>query len=287
LVALATAYSLFSDHIPALKYIEEAIKLSKEYQLWHVYTYSVYMKTVLLTNGAGDWNTPDWIETVKKALAISIEHGYDYEIFQLHFIMAGILSAKGKFEEARPHSETASEMAGKIDNPYRSGEVLRAQSILATLQGDNDQAEKALRHAIDNFAAINFQRFLLVSQSDLAHLLRRTGRIEEALEIYRETIVKWQEHANIPALAHQLESFAFVAIARGQHEPAARLLGKARKTRKKVGAESTNNFEIEELNSAMEQLTEALGETERDRLMREGEKMSLDEATAFALAEVS
>ena len=86
-------------------------------------------------------------------------------------------------------------------------------------------------------------------------------------------------------MAHQLESFAFIAIAREQHEHAAKLLGAASEARQKLNSLSEDPQEIAELARAMEQLTAAIGEGDRDKVMDEGRKMSLDEAVVLALAE--
>lgn len=137
--------------------------------------------------------------------------------------------------------------------------------------------------AIDDFRAINDQRNVLHSNSDLAHLFRRTGNIQEALPLYRETILRWQEEGSLPAVAHQLECFAYMAMIVGDHAHAARLLGRANATREELSAHSTDPLEIAEMEQAMTQLAEALGQTERDRLMAQGAQSSLDQAVTLAL----
>ena len=71
---------------------------------------------------------------------------------------------------------------------------------------------------------------------------------------------------------------------REQYKQAARLLGAAQNARQRLNAFSTDQQELADLNQAMAQLADALGDDERDRVMAEGEKMSLDEAVAFATA---
>ena len=287
LIALATTFSFFSDHIPALKYIEEALQLSeKTGQLRH-FVYSVIMKTIIFANGAGSYNTSEWVEKIKSALRIASEQNFEFELAQMNFVMAGIHIAQGNFEKAKPYFYTAQEMTKRIDNPYRNGEILRFRATIAYLQGNYQEAEKDIRKAIDNFRAINYQRFILISQSDLAHFLRRQGRLDEAIEIYRDTLPRWQEHSNLPALAHQLECFAFIGVILGKHYFAARLIGKAKKLRASMSAETTIEREIQEMDQAMEKITETLGEAERDRLIHEGGEISLDDAIQLALEEIT
>ena len=189
-------------------------------------------------------------------------------------------------DQSMTYYEEGERISKKSKNPFRDGEVYRIAAAMAFIKKDYRAAENALHQAIDIFTEINDQRFLLVTKSDLAHFYRRTDQWDKAISLYQETLSKWQEHGNIPALAHQLECFAFIAIYQGNFEHAARLLGKAREMRKGVHAESTNAVEIAELRQALEQLNEALGESERERLMRAGEGLSMDEAVASALAEI-
>ena len=63
--------------------------------------------------------------------------------------------------------------------------------------------------------------------SELAHVLRREGRLDEAESEYRETIRGWQLSGNDGAVANQLECFGYLAIARGVPVRAAKLFGAA------------------------------------------------------------
>ena len=283
LIGLATVYSIYSDHPPAMKLINEAFQLSETHQLWRHHVRAIIMKTVVLANGAGTPTTPEWLQQIEKALALTIEHNYEVERAYLEYLMAYVHAWANEFEKAMPYYKKALELSAEINNPFLNGEVYRAQAQLAILQGDLDLAAEAFQKASDNFSAINDKRFALISQSDKAHILRRAGRIEDAIPIYREAILKWQEQTNVAALAHQLECFAFMAISKGQYETAAKMLGKARETRLTQASENTNELEIEELAQALDKLAEELGEAGRDTSMQEGENFSLDEAVRFAL----
>jgi hypothetical protein len=52
-------------------------------------------------------------------------------------------------------------------------------------------------------------------RSELGHALRRDGRLDEAEAVYRQSIHGWQRTGNRGAVANQVESFALVALARG------------------------------------------------------------------------
>ncbi len=87
-------------------------------------------------------------------------------------------------------------------------------------------------------------------------------------------------------MAHQLECFAYIAIARDRPAHAARLLGAAGQAREALHRPIEAPNEVAELEQALAQLAGALGEAERERLLAEGRRLSLDEAVLVALGEV-
>ncbi len=162
--------------------------------------------------------------------------------------------------------------------------VAHAQMAMATQ--DMIQAEEYLLLASDTYGKLGDQRMAATTRSMLAHIYRNAGRLDEALDLYRQTILAWQEQGHQSAVAHQLECFAYIAISGQQYESAAQLLGAAEKARERLHARSTDLGEIEELERAMSQLQDEMGTSEMDRMIKKGESMSLDEAVAFALEEV-
>ena len=184
-----------------------------------------------------------------------------------------------------PYFNEAIELVQKIDSPRSNAQIYSARAFLASLQGNLDEAKELLSLANENFKVFNDWMSVNGGRSRLAHIYRREGNLEEAEARYRRTILVWQELGHHSAVAHQLECFAFIAIARSQHEHAAKLLGAATEAREKLDSLSEDPQEIAELAQAMEQLTAAMGEAERDKVMDEGRKISLDEAIVLALAE--
>jgi len=63
-------------------------------------------------------------------------------------------------------------------------------------------------------------------------------------------------------------------------------MGAARLARHQLNAPSTDPREIAELEGALSRLQAELGADARDRLLRQGDRMSLDGALLFALAPV-
>jgi hypothetical protein len=81
---------------------------------------------------------------------------------------------------------------------------------------------------------------VIAMQSERAHVERQMGHFPQALALYAKTITRWQELGHRAALAHELECFAFIAIAQSQAQWAAQraacLLGAAEALRESLDA---------------------------------------------------
>ena len=103
-----------------------------------------------------------------------------------------------------------------------------------------------------------------------------------AEQVYRKTILVFQERGHAPAVAHQLECMGFIAAHLNQYPRAARLLGAAQAIREDIQIDRLLAEQIE-FSQNLAQLGKEMGEEECDRLMIEGAEMSLDEAVELAL----
>ena len=61
-------------------------------------------------------------------------------------------------------------------------------------------------------------------QSELGHMERYEGHLDQAEQVYRQTIPVWQKIGHQAAVANQLECLAFIAIAHQQVERAAEIV---------------------------------------------------------------
>jgi len=180
--------------------------------------------------------------------------------------------------------DRATEAASRTGNPFALGNITGVRGRVASLAGRLEEAERWLIEARAQYRALHDVRFDRVVSSELAHVLRRQGRLAEAESEYRETIRGWQVSGNDGAVANQLECFGLIAVARGQGTRAARLLGAAEILREEAEAPMTA-FEREEYGAAVGQLREELDEEARRSAWAEGRRIGADAAVAFALSE--
>ena len=111
--------------------------------------------------------------------------------------------------------ERATAAAERTGNPAAIAGTLQMRGRVASRAGRHVEAQPWFRDAAAHFSAIGDERFTMSSRSELAHSLRRSGALAEADAEYRQTILGWQRSGNRGAVANQLESLAFIAIARG------------------------------------------------------------------------
>jgi len=119
-------------------------------------------------------------------------------------------------------------------------------------------------------------------KSDLAHILRKEGNYSEAISSYRETILGWQRMGHRSAVAHQLESLAFIAKAMEQPDKATQLLGAAEALRQKIEIDMTPP-EREEYDKEVADLKTNMDAKEFASFWAEGRSMTMDKAIELAL----
>jgi hypothetical protein len=125
-----------------------------------------------------------------------------------------------------------------------------------------------------------------MARSELAHLERRQGHTKQALPLYHETILAWQDLGHRAAVAHQLECIAFIVEAEGNAQRAARLLGAAEALREKTGS-SMAQLEHAEYEAALDSIHARIDESSFAEAWAEGRAMTMEEAIADALEPVN
>lgn len=160
-----------------------------------------------------------------------------------------------------------------------------ALPALAQSLGRQDEARSILMESLGVFSNnVHASRTVWVAKSELAQLERRQGNDAEAEALYRATIGKWLEYGNRPAVANQLEAFAFLAVHRGQFGRAATLFGAAEALRETVDSPMMI-LEQAEYDRETTALREALSPAELAATWQAGRSMAMETAVDFALRE--
>jgi predicted ATPase/class 3 adenylate cyclase len=222
-------------------------------------------------------------EKAQVAVRLAEEMGdwYRASLIQSGFAMYADARQPGT---GRPWLDRAAESAARSGNPFAIANVAQARGRAASMAGDMVEARRWFEDAVARFRSIGDRLFVLVIESELTHALRRDGALDEAEERYRRTIREWQRGGNRGAIAHQLESFAFIAVARGNGIRASRLLGAAEALRETAGAPMTE-MERREWETQVRRLRQGVESSALAEAWAGGRPMTADEAVAFALAD--
>jgi len=237
-----------------------------------------------------------FIQEMEETAQLCRQKGYSNELTSILLILIGVnIFYLRDTEKGGQCIEELKKARLKVRSPLSIAQIDESLNGLAMvtikwshgetpiITGDLEAAKLSTLETIKIFEKLGARQNAAMARSRLGHIFRYTGDFQGAKDIYRKTIYSWQELGNFPAVAHQVECFAFLAVSTGNYQRGAILIGAARATREQLNAQTENPLEITDMKQAITQLTEAIGDEERDRLMAEGAKMSLDEAVLLAL----
>jgi tetratricopeptide (TPR) repeat protein len=146
-----------------------------------------------------------------------------------------------------------------------------------------ESAKEYYEEALKIFRHLRHKSFEPIMLSELGHVARTTGKTAEAKELYRQSLRHFHDQGHRPAIAHELECFAFLAIAEEEPQRAANLFGAAEALRERIKA-SMQYLEHLEYDDALVRLRSMLTEAELDSLWTEGRALSIEQAIKFALS---
>jgi tetratricopeptide (TPR) repeat protein len=155
---------------------------------------------------------------------------------------------------------------------------------LAFYKGDLQEARKHADRMLALHEEMGDELSITSHNSEVAHVLRQSGNLDEALALYLTTIQEWREFGHRGAVAHQLECLAFIAKAKEQGEHAVRLMGAAEALREVSSSPMTPNEHML-YDREVAELRTGLDEPVFAALWAEGRKMTMDQAVAYALTE--
>jgi predicted ATPase/class 3 adenylate cyclase len=188
----------------------------------------------------------------------------------------------GDIEEAHEYLGAAKAVIEELGNSWVGPHILMMEGRLLANTGDLERAEAIYRQADHRFQELAEPSYAITTRSELAHTLRRQGKWDQALSLYRQTILYFQDMGHEPAVANQLECFAYITVAQDEPEKAGRLLGAAQAIRERTNNPLHLPWETADYERAMEQLGEMLGGAGRDAAVDQGRSMTLDEAVSLA-----
>jgi hypothetical protein len=168
-----------------------------------------------------------------------------------------------------------------IQNEWATAMSLFGMARVAGLTGDLLTARAKFLQSANLAKKIGNKRQIYSCYSELAHVLRENGELDEPLAIYRDLLPKWKELGHRAAVAHELECIAYILARKNDPQPAARLLGAAETLRKSIESVPTAIEQIEYENEVAA-LREKIDGFAFAKAWGDGQKLTMDEAISLA-----
>jgi predicted ATPase/class 3 adenylate cyclase len=273
----ARKWSLSGRADVAIGWAEQAVPLAQELGDAQTLIDAMLGHTTarIFTGARGDVH--GWLaEVIHQATAIG-------DWFSIAFATSGVAVSLGSGDPAMVEEilATGADAAHRSGNPHVIALTAMGQGNLLARSGRLAEARVRLQEGIDRFAELGDERLADACRSEVAHVLRRAGDLDDALAMYRVTIHSWVRSGNRGAVAHQLESIAFALIAGGSVKTAARLLGAAAMLRESAHSPMIQSEQVE-FDDWMARLRASGDHGLIDAALAAGGRLSMAEAVAAA-----
>ena len=228
----------------------------------------------------GDYETA--MDAAHQAVELAREIGNDLELANAIVGIGAVAAARGDHLEGVRRMEEARTVYRRIGNRSGEGVALANLGDFAASAGEHERAAELFREALDVFAEVHDAFGEAHARINLAAACVHLVRLDEAAEHARWCLRRYQRLGDDLGVGTGFQVMAGVALARADHDAAARLLGAADAARDAIGAvlEPTERAEHDRI---QRELTQVLGAEEFDRRYAGGRATSTETALALAL----
>jgi tetratricopeptide (TPR) repeat protein len=269
-------------HVLAVQHVEKAIPIYRRLGK----SSDLERGLITLSTASGySGNFEKAFEAVHESNRLAREAGDKFELawgLEVLSLLTFEASGHAAVKEADDYMQESIALLQELNHPWRNSRSKMYLSQREFLQGN---FETALQYAEEVVAFLQEAGAILLAtnyKSGTAHALRKIGRLNEAIPIYRETLVNYQNYGHRGAIAHQLECFAFIAIAQEQGETAVQLLSAASIQRERINSHRTPQ-EQKEYEDQVASLRAGMDEKIFETLWKNGNAMSIEQAIQLAL----
>jgi predicted ATPase/class 3 adenylate cyclase len=187
----------------------------------------------------------------------------------------------GRLDSARATLREARVLNTRLGNRHKAGESGHALGYVALLEGRPQEARELFEDALATFQDLRDPYWSAFTERMLGQVDRIEGSFEAAEARYRASLSASRQNDRPVVTASVLYAYADLALARGQHERAMRLVGASDALRARHG--ELRSFDAEFLGDVRAAAHSFLDEAAEERLYQEGWAMELKDAVAYAL----
>jgi len=187
----------------------------------------------------------------------------------------------GDLAAARASLEEARQLHIGLGNRQKAGETTMALGIVALTEQRLDRARERFEDALATFRDLDDAYWVAFAERLLGSVEGLGGNYDAGEERLRASLTIAQQHKLPVMIASCLYSFAYLALARGLHQRAVRLMGATEALREVVGEAPQGEVAI--MGDVRGLATAFLDEVTAKRVYVEGRAMELDDAVEYAL----
>jgi hypothetical protein len=191
---------------------------------------------------------------------------------------------EGELESAQRNVDEALQLNRSLKRKGPMGHILSALGYIEIIKGDFEKAQSLLEENLTIASELGQRMSFLLNNILLGHIMMQQGKISEAQSILFETTREFLKVGSDIGVAASFHYMAGLYIAMDKPDVAACLIGSADATREKINS-IRPPFDQGELDKMIATCLEKIGEVAFSDAYEEGQKMSLDEAVAYALNE--
>lgn len=220
----------------------------------------------------------------KQAIEIFREVG-DQRMLALYLAnLAQVEMIYGDIESAQASLEEAIELNRYLKHQPLHGDLLGFDGRLAFFRGEYGRARVCLEKAATTAKELGNRMHYLWWSTHSAYVAVVEGNVAEARRIFVETVQGFQKDQSEIGVAYALEGMAGLFVAIDKHDTAARLIGWADATRKRID-DTRPLLEQADVDKSIAACLARMGDVAFSDAYEEGQAMSLDEAVRYALEE--
>jgi predicted ATPase/class 3 adenylate cyclase len=198
-------------------------------------------------------------------------------------VISEYLMITGKDPEmARAYASQSIKVLKENGQQWAYAIILLGIGMVAKYRGDYNFTRESFANILPLFREMGDIQRVTMIQSELGHMDRYEGKLDQAEQIYRGTILEFQKIGHRAAVANQLESLAFISHAHGNCECAVQLLGAAEALRENINI-AMSQYERSEYDNQVSELRSSMDEKVFSNLWSEGRRMTMDQAVQLAL----
>ena len=183
---------------------------------------------------------------------------------------------------SKAYLDEALALSASLQNEWATVMSLFGMARVAGVMGDLNTARKNFKKSADLAKKLGNKRQMYSCYSELAHVLRENGELDEPLGIYRDLLPKWRDLGHRAAVAHELECIAYILSKKGFPQRAVTILGAAEALRKMIESQPTP-MEKEEYKNEVASIREKMDPAKFQQDWEQGQALSMEEAIAMAV----